>query len=107
MKPMKTIKDGWNKFTVVVKDKDYSTREAVLFAICTFLTGLVLGMLCSPRKSQTFGSYNGNCSDGGCGCDCDYGEDTAATNSTYHFPDSSSLTICPWTAVDCLLNLAG
>ena len=32
MKPMKTIKDGWNKFTVVVKDKDYSTREAVLFA---------------------------------------------------------------------------
>ena len=21
MKPMKTIKDGWNKFTVVVKDK--------------------------------------------------------------------------------------
>lgn len=26
MKPMKTIKDGWNKFTVVVKDKDYSTR---------------------------------------------------------------------------------
>lgn len=30
MKPMKTIKDGWNKFTVVVKDKDYSTREAVL-----------------------------------------------------------------------------
>ena len=24
MKPMKTIKDGWNKFTVVVKDKDYS-----------------------------------------------------------------------------------
>ena len=56
-------------------EKDYSTREAVLFAICTFLTGLVLGMLCSPRKSQTFGSYNGNCSDGGCGCDCDYGED--------------------------------
>ena len=44
MKPMKTIKDGWNKFTVVVKDKDYSTREAVLFAICTFLTGLVLGI---------------------------------------------------------------
>ena len=40
MKPMKTIKDGWNKFTVVVKDKDYSTREAVLFAICTFLTGI-------------------------------------------------------------------
>ena len=74
MKPMKTIKDGWNKFTVVVKDKDYSTREAVLFAICTFLTGLVLGMLCSPRKSQTFGSYNGNCSDGGCNCDCDYDE---------------------------------
>ena len=48
MKPMKTIKDGWNKFTVVVKDKDYSTREAVLFAICTFLTGLVLGLRCSP-----------------------------------------------------------
>lgn len=23
------------------------------------------------------------------------------------FPDSSSLTFCPWTAVDCLLNLAG
>lgn len=50
MKPMKTIKDGWNKFTVVVKDKDYSTREAVLFAICTFLTGLVLGMLCSLEE---------------------------------------------------------
>ena len=63
MKPIKTIKNGWNKFTVVVKDKDYSTREAVLFAICTFLTGLVLGMLCSPRKNQTFGSYNGNCSE--------------------------------------------
>lgn len=75
MKPIKTIKNGWNKFTVVVKDKDYSTREAVLFAICTFLTGLVLGMLCSPRKNQTFGSYNGNCSDGGCNCDCDYDED--------------------------------
>ncbi len=77
MKPIKTIKDGWNKFTVVVKDKDYSTREAVLFAICTFLTGLVVGMICSPRKNQTFGSYNGNFgdSDGSCGCGCDYDED--------------------------------
>ena len=37
MKPMKTIKDGWNKFTVVVKDKDYSTREAVLFAILSLI----------------------------------------------------------------------
>ncbi len=73
VKPIKTIKNGWNKFTVVVKDKDYSTREAVLFAICTFLTGFVLGMLCSPRKNQTFGSYNGNFGDSG--CDCDYGED--------------------------------
>lgn len=68
---MKTIKDGWDKFTVVVKDKDYTTREAVLFAICTFLTGLILGMLFSPRKHQTFGSYNGNYNDDGCGCDCD------------------------------------
>lgn len=77
MKPIKTIKDGWNKFTIVVKDKDYSTREAVLFAICTFLAGLVVGMICSPRKNQTFGSYNGNFgdSDGSCGCGCDYDED--------------------------------
>ncbi len=75
VKPIKTIKNGWNKFTVVVKNKDYSTREAVLFAICTFLTGFVFGMLCSPRKNQTFGSYNGNFGDSGCGCDCDYGED--------------------------------
>ena len=75
MKAVKKIKNGWDKFTVVVKDKDYSTREAVLFAICTFLTGLVLGMLCSPRKNQTFGSYNGNFGDSGCGCDCDYEDD--------------------------------
>lgn len=33
--------------------------------------------------------------------------DTAATNSTYHFPDSSSPTFCQWTAAVCRPSLAG
>ena len=33
-------------------------REMILeFALCA-LTGVVVGMLVSPRKNQTFGSYN-------------------------------------------------
>lgn len=74
---MNNVKENWDKFTVIVKEKDYSAREAVLFTICSFLVGFILGMLFSPKKSTTLGSYNGNgvhndsCNpDDTCDCDC-------------------------------------
>lgn len=73
---MKKVKDEWNKFIVIVKNKDYSSREAVLFTICSFLVGLIIGMVFSPKKHMIFGSYNGSCSggcddNGQCNCNCD------------------------------------
>ena len=40
------------------EDTAVNKREMILeFALCA-LTGVVVGMLVSPRKNQTFGSYN-------------------------------------------------
>lgn len=53
-----------NKLKTTWKDLDKTVsvnkRELVLGVAACTLAGVVLGVFLSPRKNQTFGSYNGN-----------------------------------------------
>ena len=43
-----------------INEGKYTGREIVLSGAVFFLTGVLLGMLFSPRKNQVIGSHNGN-----------------------------------------------
>ncbi|MCI6060668.1 MAG: hypothetical protein MR729_05905 [Dorea sp.] len=43
-----------------INEGKYTGREIVLSGAVLFLTGVLLGMLFSPRKNQVIGSHNGN-----------------------------------------------
>lgn len=50
----------WKATATIVKNKDYTTRELVLAVITIFLSGILFGIIISPKKSTMFGSNNGN-----------------------------------------------
>lgn len=50
---LKTIWDSLGETTTVSK------RELALGLSTCLLSGMVIGMLCSPRKNMTIGSHNG------------------------------------------------
>lgn len=43
-----------------INEGEYTGREILLAGAVVFLTGIVLGMIFSPRKNQMIGSHNGN-----------------------------------------------
>ena len=43
-----------------INEGKYTGREIVLSGAVLFLTGVLLGMIFSPRKNQAIGSHNGN-----------------------------------------------
>ena len=43
-----------------INEGKYTGREIVLSGAVLFLTGVLLGMIFSPRKNQVIGSHNGN-----------------------------------------------
>ena len=43
-----------------INEGKYTGREIVLTGAVLFLTGILLGMIFSPRKYQVIGSNNGN-----------------------------------------------
>lgn len=53
-----------NQLSSFFSDLDFpctlSKRELILGAIACFSTGMVLGLLSSPNKTVTMGSYNGS-----------------------------------------------
>jgi len=54
------ICNTWNTLKTVINEKDYTVRESVLAIIVVFLTGIILGAVCSPKKVRHFCSHNGN-----------------------------------------------
>ncbi len=54
------MKCAWNELVRIVKEGDYTPREAVMAAICIVLSGVLLGMFLSPKKHVVLGSNNGN-----------------------------------------------
>lgn len=48
------------QITEIIKNEDYTTREAVLAGICLFLAGIVIGVFLSPKKYTMIGSHNGH-----------------------------------------------
>lgn len=58
------MKKAWNSFVQIVKEGDYTKREAVLFSICLMLVGILVGMFASPKKHVMVGSNNGNNNNG-------------------------------------------
>lgn len=43
-----------------INEGKYTGREIMLSGVVLFLTGVLLGMIFSPRKNQVIGSHNGN-----------------------------------------------
>lgn len=43
-----------------INEGKYTGREILLQGVVLFLTGMLLGMIFSPRKYQVIGSNNGN-----------------------------------------------
>lgn len=43
-----------------INEGKYTGREIMLSGAVLFLTGVLLGMIFSPRKNQVIGSHNGN-----------------------------------------------
>jgi len=43
-----------------LEEKEYSTREYLLLLVTFFVTGLLLGIIFSPKGERTIGSNNGN-----------------------------------------------
>lgn len=54
---MRKIKETWKNLPETVA---VTKTDGLLLFLITFLTGIILGMLCSPRKHVTFGCNNGN-----------------------------------------------
>lgn len=59
-------KAGKDNVKQAIVNKDFTTREAVLFSVCLFLLGIVIGMILSPKGNRMAGCYNSNAE--GCGC---------------------------------------
>lgn len=54
---MKKLKELWNS----VPDPVSVTRlDGMLIILVSLLTGVIVGMLCSPRKNAKYGCGNGN-----------------------------------------------
>ena len=73
---IRKMKDFW---TSLDEMKTISKRELFLEIVAVALTGIVLGMLLTPKKTVTIGSNNcGNgCNCGNGYCDCDEEEEEA------------------------------
>lgn len=54
--PMPKLKSFWASLD---ESAIVNKRELVLGLSTCFLSGVVIGMLCSPRKQMTIGSHNG------------------------------------------------
>ncbi len=55
------MKDKWKEWTATLSEPQImSKREFLLTIVASVLGGIVLGMLCSPKKSIVIGSNNGN-----------------------------------------------
>ena len=55
------MKEKWELFKVSLTEiKTMSKKEWLLTLTVCILSGIVLGMVLSPRKSITIGSHNGN-----------------------------------------------
>ncbi len=54
------MKQAFNKLTEIIKNEDYTTREAVLSGIILFLLGIIIGAVLSPKKNTEVGCNNGN-----------------------------------------------
>ena len=68
---IRKMKDFW---TSLDEMKTISKRELFLEIVAVALTGIVLGMLLTPKKTVTIGSNNcGN----GCGCGNSNGDEPA------------------------------
>lgn len=56
--PLSKVQAFWDSLNVTVVA---SKRELFLGMTTCVLSGLVVGMLCSPKKNMTIGSHNGCC----------------------------------------------
>lgn len=54
------MRNALNKLTEIIKNEDYTTREAVLSGIILFLLGIIIGAIFSPKKNTEVGCNNGN-----------------------------------------------
>ncbi len=65
------MKEKMNEVMEKLTDQEYSTTEIILTILVAFLSGMVLGIMCSPKKHVVIGSNNGSNNGGCCDCDCD------------------------------------
>ena len=55
------MKEKWELFKVTLSETKTMTKKEWLLTVAVFaLSGMVIGMLISPRKNTTIGSNNGN-----------------------------------------------
>lgn len=54
---MRKLKEFWMSLPETVT---FTRREGVLIVTISTLIGIILGMLCSPRKDARYGCNNGN-----------------------------------------------
>lgn len=54
------MKEAFVKFMQKIDQGEFSAREIILAGCDLFLLGVLLGMIFSPRKTTTIGSYCGN-----------------------------------------------
>mgnify|MGYP001068735878 CR=1 FL=1 len=58
---MENMKEKWQEFQVTLEEiTTLSKREYLLTLSVCLLSGLVIGMLVSPKKRIMIGSHNGN-----------------------------------------------
>ena len=62
---MKNMKEKCELLMSEIDEGKYTGREIVLAGAVVFLTGILLGIIFSPRKHQVIGSNNGNGSGNG------------------------------------------
>ncbi len=53
------MRKKYEKLLSDINEGKYTGRELILMGVVLFLLGTVIGMVCSPRKNQMFGCYNG------------------------------------------------
>lgn len=70
------MQEKWKELQVVLEElKTMKKKEYLLVMAVCLLSGLVIGMLVSPRRLLMIGNNNGNNSAGGRCKDCEYEED--------------------------------